>query len=415
MRYQSEHAGHDEFTVAGTLEDWRGAVAAACIGNPILALAVSAALAGPLLARLHRGGGGFHLVGDSSTGKSTALAAAASVWGGAGFVRTWRATGNGLEGIAAALNDTALILDEISEADPRELGAVVYAVGNGVGKSRASRTGSARPVKRWRVMLLSSGERTLAAAMQEGGKRTKAGQEARLLDVPCTRRHGIFDQLHGAASGRAMADSLRTATARYHGWAGPEFVRHLIDDTTGDLGELLATILARPAFASGSGLEGRAAGTFALAGLAGELATSYAITGWPEGAALDSAAMGYRLWREHRGEGQTETRQILEAVGDFLARHGDSRFSHVTGADQGPVVRDRAGWYRDIDEGRVYLMHAAGLREASQGFDFARVLEALDSAGWITDQGGASKSKLLKVAGRVHRVYAVAPKFEAAE
>lgn len=47
--------------------------------------------------------------------------------------------------------DTCLCLDEINEADPREVGAIVYSLGNGTGKTRANRIGSARYVHRWRL------------------------------------------------------------------------------------------------------------------------------------------------------------------------------------------------------------------------------------------------------------------------
>jgi putative DNA primase/helicase len=420
VRFQSEHAQHDAFIAGGSLDGWRSEIAARCIGNPILTLAVSAALAGPLLARVHRTSAGFNLVGDSSTGKSTALSGGASVWGGPGFIRTWRATANGIESIAAALNDTALILDEISEADPRELGTIIYSVGNGTGKSRASRTGGARAVRRWRVILLSSGERTITATMLEGGKRTKAGQEARLLDVPCARQHGIFDELHGMASGRQLSDTLRTAAANHYGHAGPAFTEHLLSDTDGDPGELLASIQSKPEFAADSSLEGRAAGAFALAALAGELATSYGITGWPEDEAIKAAAIGFKAWKEHRGKGHTETRQILQAVEDFIAKHGDSRFSHVLAGESGPMIRDRAGWFRDDDDGtdnngikrkkRVYLFTAGGLREATTGFDFRRALDALDSAGWIAERDEGLRRKNMKVQGRSQNLYAIAPR-----
>ena len=47
-------------------------------------------------------------------------------------VKTWRATGNGLEGAAAMANDNLLVLDEIGElSDPKELGNVIYFLGNG--------------------------------------------------------------------------------------------------------------------------------------------------------------------------------------------------------------------------------------------------------------------------------------------
>jgi uncharacterized protein (DUF927 family) len=45
--------------------------------------------------------GGFHLRGASSSGKTTALNAAASVWGDPdNYTRLWRSTVNGLEGLA---------------------------------------------------------------------------------------------------------------------------------------------------------------------------------------------------------------------------------------------------------------------------------------------------------------------------
>ena len=407
VRFQSDHAAHDAFEARGTLDGWRDSVAKACAGNPVMVLALSVAFAGPLIqtARLQdAGGAGVHLVGDSSKGKTTALQAAASVWGGPGFLRTWRATANGLEASAAGINDTALILDEISECDPREIGAVVYALANGQGKQRARRTGGARESARWRVMLLSSGERTLAAHMGEGGRRPKAGQEARLLDVPATtRRFGAFDDLHHHPDGRSLADALKQASGAHHGHAGPAFVSALVGESQ-DLPALYHKTCELPAFASGDGLEGRAAGVFALAGMAGELATEYGLTGWREGEAVDAAAELYQRWREHRGTGPTEDRQILDAVREFVARHGDTRFTEIA-SDQ--PARDRAGYWRDTSEGRTWLFHSAGLTEAGGGFDLRRVLDALDGAGWIAERDQGKRSRKTHVAGAKQNLYAV--------
>lgn len=135
-----------------------------------------------------------------------------------------------MEGAAALFNDCLLALDEISECDPREVGAIVYALGNGRGKQRASRTGMARGVTRWRCFVLSSGERTIGTTMQEGGHRVKAGQAVRLLDIPATRRHGAFDELHGEASGAALSDSIKLAAATHYGHAGRAFLEKLTRD-----------------------------------------------------------------------------------------------------------------------------------------------------------------------------------------
>ncbi|HUV23096.1 MAG TPA: DUF927 domain-containing protein [Gammaproteobacteria bacterium] len=410
IRFQSEHAAHNDFVALGTLDEWRADVAGLCSGNPMLILAMSAGFTGPLLKRAKQqetGGAGIHLIGDSSQGKTTALQAAGSIWGPPRFVRTWRATSNGLEATSAALNDTLLILDEISECDPREIGAIVYALANGVGKQRASRTGGTRPTARWRIMALSSGERSLTAHMAEGGKRIKAGQEVRMLDIPAThRQHGLFDELHGHADGRALADSLKQATGRDYGHAGPAFVEASIADKR-DLHERYAKICQIPGLCGKDGIEGRAASIFALIGLAGELATEYGITGWQEGEAIKSAMLGFELWRESRGQGQTEDRQILQAIHDFIMRNGDSRFSCIK--DETIPVRERAGYWRSTEKGKVYLFNPPGLKEAAAGFDIRRILAALDFAGWIFEHDHGKRSKKTKVDGRSISLYSILP------
>ena len=226
-----------EMTAAGTLEGWREAVAKPCVGNPLLVMSVSLPFAAPLLEPLGLDGGGVHLRGASSRGKSTAQRAAVSVGGSPRFLHTWRATANGLEGVACACNGSLLALDEMGEVSGREAGAAAYMLANGVGKARAGRWGRARRSARWRVVILSSGELGLADKMAEDGRRIAAGQGVRLLDVAADgRAFGAFDHLHGAADGAAFADRLRRATAESYGTAGPAFVAAFLADRTGARG-----------------------------------------------------------------------------------------------------------------------------------------------------------------------------------
>lgn len=389
--FQSGERGHDEHTRAGTLEGWREEIAARAVGNPLLLLALSASFAGPMLARCNAEGGGVHFVGDSSTGKTTLLEAGCSIWGGANYRRSWRATANGMEGAAALFNDCLLALDEISECDPREVGAIVYALGNGRGKQRAGRTGSARAVTRWRCFVLSSGERTIATTMQEGGHRAKAGQAVRLLDIPAARVYGAWDTLHDLPSGTAFSDAIKRAAVTHHGHAGRAFLERLTRDGQ-DFCALLERFkgLAKFSAEGGEGQDKRAAGRFALLALAGEMATEYGITGWPEGVALNAAAEGFRVWRAARGSGNDERWQILNRVSGFIERHGDGRFSDADRDGETPI-RDRAGWWRDTTEGREYLFTADGMREALKGFDFNRALDALQEAGALSAPGADGK------------------------
>jgi putative DNA primase/helicase len=408
--FQSGERGHDEHTRGGTLADWQSKISAKAIGNPLLTLALSASFTGPMLARCNGESGGIHFFGDSSTGKTTAIEAACATWGGERFRRSWRATANGMEGAAALFNDCLLALDEISECDPREVGAIVYALGNGRGKQRASRTGNARGVARWRVMVLSSGERTICTAMAEGGYRAKSGQSVRLLDIPAARRFGAWDELHGLPNGAAFSDALRRAAVAHYGHAGRAFLERLTRDRR-DFCELLERLKALPIFFTdgGEGQDKRVAGRFAQVALAGSVATEYGITGWPENAAIEAAGEGFRAWRSMRGRGNDERRQILDCVSAFIERHGDSRFSDANSHLMDETMRiNRAGWWRDDQTGRVFLFNKDGLREALKGFDFKRALDTLQEAGALpkADASG-ERSKAQRVGGRLVRLYPI--------
>ena len=408
--FQSGERGHEEHTQAGTLVGWQQGIAAMAVGNPLLLMAVSASFAGPLLQRCHAESGGFHLVGDSSTGKSTAMDAACATWGGPGFKRSWRATGNGLEGAAAMFNDCLLALDEISECDPKQVGEIVYMLGNGRGKQRANRSGNARAVAKWRCFVMSNGERTIATTMAEGGHRAKAGQSMRLLDIPAAQTFGAWDNLHGASSPAAFSDAIKRAAVQHHGHAGRAFLEKLTFDTT-DFSVKLEEVKAAPMFAT-DGTEGqdkRAAARFALIGMAGELATEYGVTGWPLGAAGEAAAHAFKLWLSMRGKGNDERRQILQRLSGFIERHGDGRFSDADTAND-VQIRDRAGWWRDGQAGREYLFTTDGMREATKGIDFKRALDVLQEAKALPTPGAnGERARFTRIAGRGVKVYPIDP------
>ncbi|CAG4908380.1 DUF927 domain-containing protein [Paraburkholderia saeva] len=397
------------YASAGTFEGWRE-LAALAMGNPLLMLAMSAALAGPLLGPLNVDGGGAHLYGDSSSGKTTALLAAISVWGGPAFKRTWRATANGLEGAGSLHSDTLLALDELGEIDPKSLYESAYALINGMGKTRANRHGEARQATRWRVFLLSTGELTIAARMGAGGIEAKAGQELRILDIPVTGAFGLFDDLRGRASGGVLSDDVRNLSAKHYGHAGPRFVEALVRNLrTGlRLTDSLQPLVDR--FGAAEGQERRAARTFAICALAGELSVLWGVTPWVSGEPIKSAIHAFNLWRNRRStNGQSaEHAAILRAVSDFIDKHADSRFSSIEGSAD--LVRDRAGYWKQDSGGRLYLFTSGGLREAAKGYDMSRVLLALDKAQALaaTDHGKRSK-KVRDPSGRPVSLYHVDP------
>jgi putative DNA primase/helicase len=207
------------FAISGTLDDWQRHIAAEAIGNPNLVLAISAAFAGPLLAKWQAENGVLHLIGDSSIGKTTIALTAWSVWGPPKYCRSWRVTANGLEGLAGLSNDCLLVFDDISQCDPYAFDEIIYMLSNRVGKQRGNQRGMARPVSRWRCFVLSTGERSIETVLTQSNKQLKAGQTVRMLDVPVNGKHGAFDELHNFTSGAEFADALKSAATKYHGVA----------------------------------------------------------------------------------------------------------------------------------------------------------------------------------------------------
>lgn len=406
--FQSEALAESEFQSKGNLRDWQEQIGKLCVDNIPLMVSICMALAGPLLKFVDRQqGGGIHWVGDSSSGKSTAVEVAASVWGSPEFIRSWSATANGLEGVAATRNETCLILDEIDEAAPLEIGKIAYMLGNGQGKQRAGRVGHARKIQRWRIMTLSTGERTLTSIMNEIGKRPNAGQLVRLLSIPVSFEHGAFSNLHGFESGRALADHLKAMRLKHYGHLGPAFIHNLIGDKR-DFPALLDLVMQKFSTTTTTNVEKRASSVFAIIGLAGELAIEYGLLPWVSGGAFKASHTAFQRWQAFIGPGQTEDRQILQAVSDFIAKHGDSRFSPQYADNtlyNDKTIQNRAGWYKVVNDERVYMFFPVALLEAGAGFERSRIVEALKRAKWLVDSDPGRTTKKTRTSAGVKNLY----------
>ncbi len=127
--FQSESQMENTFRLRHDATAWRDRIGALCVGNSRLVFAVACAFAGPLLRPAGMESGGFHIRGDSSSGKTTALRLAASVYGGPSYMQRWRTTDNALEAIAAQHCDSLLILDELAQVEGKVAGECAYMLG----------------------------------------------------------------------------------------------------------------------------------------------------------------------------------------------------------------------------------------------------------------------------------------------
>lgn len=366
--FQSEAGMDNTFHSKGSLADWQRFVSVPCAGNSRLVFAISLALAGPLLWPAKLESGGFHYRGGSSMGKTTALRVSASVFGRPSYMQRWRTTDNALEAIAVQHCDALLILDEFGQLDPKVAGECAYLLANEQEKGRGTRGGMARRRRTWRLLFLSSGEIGLADHMAEVGKRTRAGQEVRMVDIPLDAGVGMggLECIHGAESPGAFVEQITRAAAAHYGVAG----RAMIEWAAQHMAALPARLHDlienyREQFTPPHAAEQvrRVATRFALVAAAGELGTEAGITGWSKGEAAAAGMRCFNAWLAARGHADNgEDVAMVGQVRAFLEKNGDALFtwSHRAADDHRPNTALRAGFKRLIDdEGRPLKFDAA--------------------------------------------------------
>ena len=415
--YQSNNALDNRYQSKGTLEQWRSNVSQLIESHSLLVFSLCTAFAGQLLAPLNQQGGGFHFKGGSSKGKSTGLNLACSVWGNPKqFYRTWRATGNALEHTAYMHNDSFLVLDEIGEiANPKELGNIVYMLANGLGKGRMTKQITAKPMHQWKVVFLSSGEKSLKEIMREQGQNTKLGQEIRLADIDIDQsEYGIFDCIDFAEDGAKQAVELSKHMAECYGMAGIAWLTYLTSDKNRIMSEaieLLSQYRNALCLDHSQGHIQRVASYFALVATAGELATRANITGWRLGTAFNAVQKVFNHWLSGFEQvGDYEKREVIAHVKAFFEANESSRFETITPhPEHSERINHRVGYWRIENGDKIfYVLPEQFKNEVSKGFDSRKVAKALLDQGLLEhDTGKNTKTVRLPSRSKAIRVYAI--------
>jgi putative DNA primase/helicase len=397
-------AATSPYAASGSLEQWQSSVAKLAEGHSRALFGISTAFVPPLLELVGEAGGGFNLRGPSSIGKTSLLCSAASVWsnGGeqGGFIKTWRATANGLEATAALYSHTLLPLDELSIASGHEVSNIVYSLASGVGKQRAQRDGSAKTPKTWRVTILSTGEVGIAAKIQESGRRARAGQEVRIIDVAADaeKGFGVFDHA-GTAGSKQLADDIKKAAKVYYGVAGPAFVRAIeskgIESIVATVRETQDVFRTNVINSTPAGQVLRVADRLGLVAAAGELAVDLGILPWQAGTVAGAVRVIFDGWHEDRGgDDPAEVRTAIEQIRALLERHGDGRFDPTTPDPNARPVIDRLGYAHGQGAGRQWWILPQTWRDVfCAGLDAKMIAKTLAKRGLLLpgDDGKASR------------------------
>ena len=397
--YQSAHAINSTIAQQGTLEQWRDELCKKLAEQSRFVFSIACAFAGQLLELLDDDGGGFHIVGSSTMGKSLSLKVAASVWGNPDrYVKTWRSTDNALEGTASECNDSFLPLDEISDSDAKAVGRTIYMLGNGTGKGRSTVTGHNRTTKTWRIIFLSNGEESLQNFMAQAGQKTNAGIEVRVAHIDADAGAGndlrTFDSLVLADTSAAQADKIKELYYRYYGVAGMAWLEHITTDktaTTATAKQLVSDFMSK--YSDLAPQAHRVAKRFAIVAAAGEMATLAGITGWQAGQATTAVMTCLDNWLDNYGrDGEHEQRQIIEHIKAFIEQHGSSRFQPCyrnTRLDFEERTPNRVG-YRNMETGDYYFSKET-FDKVCAPFSKKKVLQVLEEADLLLLNQGDRK------------------------
>lgn len=304
-----------------------------------------------------------HLWGvDSSTGKTVALMAAASVWASpemGKYIKTFDGTDVGYERTAAFLNSLPMCIDELQLAKNARGQVVfnVYRLSQGAGRIRGNKAGGVDATPTWANAMITTGEtpiNTLGAG---------AGAVNRVIEIECTSAHKVVQD------GHAAAQAFRT----HHGHAGREFVQQLLQPGALDK----ARVLYDTAFAALNSAEttDKQAMAAALIVAADQLATAWIFR---DGNALTAADLGQFLAsREAVSLGTRGYEYMRDWVGQNLNR---LRPETATGDIYGLLDGD---W--------VYVINSVFRRVADEaGYNPTALLSYLKSADLIRTSGGKS-------------------------
>ncbi len=411
------------------MEEWKKEVASLCSGNSRLILALSVALAGPLLKPMSIENGGFHFRGASSTGKSKTLFTAASVWGSRQMIKLWRTTDNAVESLAYSHNDTLLCLDELGQVDPNKAGDIAYTLANGLSKARSTQSGNIRTITHWRVLFLSTGEISLADHIATTGGHAKAGQEIRMLDIPADAQQGmgVFENIHGAKSPAEFADLLQANADKFHGTAGQAFLDHLT--RPGEMQYAIEFIKQKMiAFMqihvpiSGHGQIQRGGNRFAFVAAVGEYCISLGILPFAAGEAMTAVGTCFNAWLHERGGDQAmEEFRAEQQVRAYIQRNGESRFtfldeselSEAMGQNYSQRTNLRVGFKNILPGGLIeyWVFTEMYKEEICKGLDAKLVTRVLKQKGYlgVDSKGNPQIAKRIPGVGQTTRMYIIKP------
>ncbi|MGL5751056.1 MAG: DUF927 domain-containing protein [Paraclostridium sp.] len=219
---ESSYTGNLNVKVKGAKEEWLNMFSTEVKGNEklelIVTIGLSAILVGFIGDRNNMDTLLVYLVGNSTTGKSTATKLAISAYGipnlnENGLYSTYNATENAL---IKRLSDTKGVLfgiDELSINKMNSTTGFIYAVSSGKGKDRLNKNSEMKPLDTWQGTVISNGEKSLIRSANQN-----AGVQIRVVEID-----GVT-----WTNNAENAENIDKAISNNYGHIAIEFVEHMM-------------------------------------------------------------------------------------------------------------------------------------------------------------------------------------------
>lgn len=157
-----------------------------------------------------------HIYGESSTGKTTAARLIVSAFGkpnADGLLSNWNATFNALIKIISVSQGVPMMLDESSVSDT-DFTSIIYQIAEGQEKNRLNSDSELKERMTWSGGYGSTGEHSLLEKSKQN-----SGLQMRVLEIGNVQWTDSSDH----------ADALKNGLMENYGYAGPEFVKFIIN------------------------------------------------------------------------------------------------------------------------------------------------------------------------------------------
>lgn len=219
----STYEGEKEIKPKGSRETYVNMIKEDVIGHPPLELIVSISLSSVLLGyigeELSLDTQIVHLYGNSTTGKSTALKLAISLFGYPdvkknGLFSTYNATENALIKQLEGIKGVPFAFDEISMSKINNFSQMIYKIANGVEKSRLNSKSEQIKKEPWLTTIMSNGEKSLVGSADKN-----VGIHVRVLE---------FESIVWTKNSE-YSEKINSIILDNYGHLGFEFAQYLMD------------------------------------------------------------------------------------------------------------------------------------------------------------------------------------------